>query len=463
MTQADLVIAGGTVAAPTSVGPADVVVSGERIAAVVPAGTVPAARRIDACGLIVLPGGVDVHTHLLIGFMGRRSVYDFFTGSVAALRGGTTTIMDFALQRRGRSLMDGIRHRRSQADGHVAVDYGLHGIVTDVNPRTLGEIEAAVEAGVTSFKVYMVYEKEQLLVPDGALRALLHAAARAGAIVGVHAENAGIIDFETARCLAAGQRAPRFHAVTRPPIAEAEAISRSLMLAEEAGAPLYVFHLAVGAGVDLVREARRRGVRAFAETCPHYLTLTDAAYERPDAHLYVMSPPLRSADDQARLWEGLADRTLVAVASDDASYDAEAKALGTGSFDAIANGVPGVETRLPLLYTFGVKQGRLSLRQLAEVWSEGPARLFGLTPRKGAITPGADADLVLIDPARRERLSAASHYGAVGYSPYDGIEVTGIPVLTLRRGRVVVDRGRFLGEEGQGEFLPRARPVLDLS
>ena len=406
----------------------------------------------------MLPGGIDVHTHFLVGFMGQRSVHDFYTGSIAALRGGTTTVIDFALQRRGHTIMDGIKHRRVQADRAVALDYGLHLIVTDVNARSLSELPKAVEAGVTSMKVYMVYEKEQLMVPDGALRALMDAAARVGMMVGVHAENDRIIDFEIARRLAAGDRAPKFHALTRPAIVETEAVGRAIMFAEEASASLYVVHLAAGDAVDIIRQARARGVRAFGETCPHYLALTDAKYEEPDGFLYVMSPPLRTKVDQDLLWGGLKEGVLQAVGSDDATWSRAAKELGAASFETIANGVPGVETRLPVTYTFGVAAGRLTLREFVNVWSEGPARLFGLSPRKGRIAPGSDADLVVIDPERRARLSAASNANDLGYSPFEGIEVTGLPTATVYRGRVAVKDGRFLGGEGQGRFVARALP-----
>jgi dihydropyrimidinase len=459
MSTVDLAIAGGDVVTPDGVTRADILIAGETILAIEPPGAARrAARVIDATGNLVLPGGVDVHTHFLIGFMGQRSVYDFASGSAAALSGGTTTVVDFALQRRGRSLMDGIKHRRVQADRHVDVDYGLHLIVTDVNPSSLAELPKAIEAGVTSIKVYMVYEQEQLRVRDGALLDLLRATGAAGMLVGVHAENADIIDHETARRVAAGETSPRFHALTRPPAAEREAIARALLLAEEAGAPLYIFHMSIGAGADLIERARARGVRAFGETCPHYLALTIDAYERPDGHLMVMSPPLRTVGDQDRLWRALKTGSLAAVASDDASYSAEAKALGMDSFATIANGVPGVEARLPILYTLGVLAGRLTLPELVELWSAGPARLFGLTPRKGTIAPGADADLVIIDPRRKTRLTKLSNYGPVGYSPYEGMEVGGVPLITIRRGAVLVEDGRYIGRPGGGRFLPRALP-----
>lgn len=453
---ADLVIARGTVALPDGAAPADVLVADGRILDIVDAGSGRGARVIDASDRLVLPGGIDAHVHFLIGFMGQRSVYDFFSGTVAALRGGTTTVIDFALQRRGRSLMDGLKHRRVQADRHVATDYGLHLIATDVNDQTLAEVPQVVAAGATSFKVYTVYEKEQLKVEDGPLYELMAAAGKAGALVGLHAENASIIDRAVARALAAGNTAPRFHALTRPAIAETEAVGRGLLLAESAGCPLHIFHLGSGPGLDLVAAARARGQRATAETCTHYLALTEEAYERDDACLYVMSPPLRDKVHQDRLWEGVARGEIAAVTSDDASYSAEAKRLGAESFDRIANGVPGVEARLPLLYTLGVASGRISLERFVEMWSAGPARLFGLAPAKGAIIKGADADIVIIDPHQPRTMTAASNFGAIGYTPFDGMELVGWPLVTVRRGTVAVESGQFLGKAGDGRFLVRA-------
>lgn len=456
MSKVDLVVSGGTVVRPDSAAQGDVVVVGERIVDVAAPGRAPSATRvIDASGKIVLPGGIDAHTHFLIGFMRQRSVYDFYSGSIAALRGGTTTFVDFALQRRGRTMLDGLKHRRAQADRQVVCDYGLHLIATDINPRSLAELPALITAGVSSFKVYMVYEKEQLKVDDGPLLELMRHAARHEMLVGLHAENPSILDHQTAACLAAGQTAPRYHALSHPPIAEREAIARALMFAEEAGAIVHIFHMSIGAGVDLIAAARARGVRAYAETCTHYLALQDDEYERADGALYVMSPPLRRPADRERLWAGLRDGVIATVTSDDASYSAEAKREQESSFDAVPNGVPGVEARLPLLYTLGVAAGKLSLVQLAEVFSAAPARLFGLAPHKGAIAQGADADLVIIDPERRIRLSAASHYGPIGYTPYDGIEVSGLPVVTIRRGEVLVENGNFLGREGSGHYLHR--------
>ena len=457
---ADLVFANGTVVTPAGAGQADILVGGECILDVVEPGKGRAGRVIDVRDKIVLPGGVDAHVHFLIGFMGQRSVYDFYSGTVAALRGGTTTVIDFALQRRGRSLMDGLKHRRIQADRHVATDYGLHVIVTDVNAGTLAELPTMADAGVSSFKAYMVYEKEQLKVDDGPLHEFMRAAGRERLLVGVHAENASIIDHATAQRLAAGETAPIYHALTRPTIAETEAVSRALMLAADAGCPIHIFHLASGPGLDLVTAARARGQAAFAETCTHYLALTDEAYHRPDGHLWVMSPPLRDVRTQTRLWQGLAAGELAAVTSDDASYSSEAKKLGASSFATTANGVPGVEHRLPVLYTKGVLEGRIDLMGLAEVWSTSPARLFGLAPAKGSIVPGADADLVVVDPQQKRRMDASCNYGDIGYTAFEGLELAGWPVLTLQRGTIAVEDGRFLGKPGAGRFLKRSRPAL---
>ncbi len=452
---ADLVIANATAVLPDGPTRADIVVGGEHIIDIVDPGSGRAPEVVDASGRIVLPGGVDPHVHMLISFMGQRSVYDFESGGIAALCGGTTTVVDFALQRRGRGIIEGLRHRRKQADPVVTLDYGLHQIVTDVNESSLAELRQLREEGVSTLKVYSVYEEDQLKLEDGAFYALMQGAAREDLMICLHAENAGIIDRSRAEAVRLGHTEPKYHALTRPPITEVEAISRALLFAEDTGCPLHILHLVAGKGVDLIEQARRKGQRVTAETCTHYLALTDEAYERENAQYYVMSPPLRSAENQAMLWDGLRRGVLTAVTSDEVSYSAAAKSLGIASFADIANGCPGVQARLPVLYTLGVAEGRLSLERFTEVFSSWPARMFGVGDRKGQIRKGYDADLVVIDPETSRVMDASSHYGNIGYTPFEGMDLVGWPVLTVYRGRVVVRDGKFLGKAGQGRFLHR--------
>lgn len=452
---ADLVIANGKVVRPDGAAPADVLVKGGRILDVVDPGAGRGARILDARDRIVLPGGIDPHLHFLIAFMGQKSVYDFYSGTVAALRGGVTTVIDFALQRRGKSMLDGLAYRRRQADGQVACDYGLHLIATDVNAASLAEASALMAAGASSFKVYTIYKSEGLQVDDGPLHDLMRAAGKTGATVVLHAENASIVETAIARHIAAGEHAPRYHARSRPPLAETEAVARGMLLAADAGTALHIFHLNSGPALDLIEAAQARSQRVSAETCTHYLALTDEVYDRPDGHLFIASPPLRDAANQKRIWEGVANGSLEIVTSDDASYSAEAKALGKARFDKVANGMPGVEARLPVLYTLGVAQGRMSLERFAHAWSGGAARLFGLAPEKGSIAVGADADLVVIDPVTRRTMTVDSHYGPIGYNPFAGMELTGWPVMTIRRGEIAVENGVFKGNPGDGRYLHR--------
>lgn len=452
---ADLVIANATAVLPDGPTRADIVVNDEQIVDIADPGSGRGTEIIDASGKIVLPGGVDPHVHMLISFMGQRSVYDFESGGIAALCGGTTTVVDFALQRRGRGMIEGLRHRRKQADPVVTLDYGLHQIVTDVNESSLGELRQLREEGVSTLKVYTVYESEQLKLEDGAFYSLMQGAAKEDLLICLHAENAGIIERARAEAVRAGHTEPKYHALTRPPITEVEAVSRALLFAQDTGCPLHILHLVAQKGVDLIERARREGQRVTAETCTHYLALTDEAYERENAQYYVMSPPLRSAQNQEALWDGLKRGVLSAVTSDEVSYSAAAKSLGIASFADIANGCPGVQARLPVLYTLGVAEGRLSLERFTEVFSTWPARIFGVGDRKGQIRKGYDADLVVIDPEHARVMDASCHYGDIGYTPYEGMKLCGWPVLTVYRGRIVVRDGRFLGEAGQGRFLHR--------
>jgi len=451
----DLVVAAGTVVLPGGAVPADVEITGERISGLRAAGGGEGRARLDARGLIVLPGGVDPHVHFLVSFMGQRSVYDFASGGIAALRGGTTTVIDFALQRRGGAMLAGLAHRRRQADPGVTVDYGLHLIVTDVNPASLGELASLRAAGVSSLKVYTTYEEDGLRLDDGALHALMARSAAEGMQIVLHAENDAIIARLRREAVAAGHRAPRFHALTRPPVTEIEAIGRAIAFARDTGCALHILHLAAAGALPLVAAARREGLRVTAETCTHYLALTDEALAGPDGSHFVMSPPLRPAANRDLLWQGLRAGPLTAVTSDEVSYPAAAKTPGAGTFADIANGCPGVEARLPVLYTLGVAAGRIGLERLAQVFATWPAQMFGLGGRKGRIAPGMDADLVVIDPAARRVMTAACHYGPIGYTPFAGMELCGWPVATVARGAVVVREGEFLGAAGRGRFLAR--------
>lgn len=454
----DLVIANGTVVLPEGVRKADVLIGGEAIVDVVEPGTGRGTEIVDAGGRIVLPGGVDPHVHFMISFMGRRSIYDFGSGGIAALRGGTTTIVDFALQRRGGSILAGLKHRRKQADPVTTLDYGLHMIVTDVNADSLAELRQLRAEGVSTLKVYTVYEEEGLKLNDGALYALMRQAVKNDLFLVVHAENAGIVERLRAEAVATGYTHPRWHALTRPPVTEVEAVSRVIHFSEDTGCGVHILHLVAGRGVALVNQARADGLTVTAETCTHYLALTEEALEREDGHKYIMSPPLRSADNQIELWRGLREGVLSAVTSDEVSYSAAAKALGLPSFATVANGCAGVEARLPVLYTLGVAQGRISLERFAEIFSTWPARIFGLGDRKGCIAKGYDADLVVIDPESRRVMTPACDYGDIGYTVYNDMTLTGWAQITIYRGKITVVNGTFLGRVGQGRFLHRGAP-----
>jgi dihydropyrimidinase len=434
---------------------ADVLVDGERIAEVGP-GLAGADRVVDASGRFVLPGGVDVHTHLDAPMGAIRTADDFETGTIAAACGGTTTVVDYATQEKGGSLAGAVEEWRARAEGRAVVDFGFHVCISDLRPDVEAEMEALVRAGVPSFKVFMAYPG-RLMLDDGEIFRVLRRAASIGGLVCLHAENGHVIDVLAREAVASGRTAPRFHALTRPREVEAEAVQRGVALAELAGAPLFVVHVSTGGAAGHIAAARRRGLPVYGETCPQYLLLSDAAYDAPDAEAakYVMSPPLRPAAEAEALWEGLASGSLDVVATDHCPFTLAQKAGGR-DFTAIPNGAPGIEPRLALLYDAGVAAGRLSLERFVETTSTAPARLFGLHPRKGAIAPGADADIVLFDPSATTAISAATHHMRVDYNPYEGRTVRGAIALVLARGEAVVEGGRFVGTPGRGRFLKRA-------
>ena len=458
-----LLIQGGTVVSPTGAVPADVLVEGEKVSALAVPGSETAVawgasadRVMDAHGLFVLPGGIDVHTHMEMPFGGTFSVDTFETGTRAAAWGGTTTIVDFAVQAKGTSLLATLDKWHAKADGHCVIDYGFHMIVSDVNDTTLKEMESCIGAGVNSFKMFMAYPGV-FYATDGEIVRAMTRAAETGAVIMMHAENGIAIDQLVAQALAAGKTDPVQHGLTRPPELEAEATHRAITLAGVTGSPLYIVHLSAAQALQAVAEARDTGQNVFAETCPQYLYLSLDDLARPDFEgaKYVASPPLRPREHQGTLWRGLRTNDLSVVSTDHCPFCfKEQKELGRGDFSKIPNGIPGVEHRMDLLHQ-GVVAGELSLARWVEVAATTPARMFGLYPRKGIIAPGADADIVLYDPRATQVLSAGTHHMNVDYSAYEGFEITGQVRTVLSRGSVVIEGGEYHGHTGHGQFLRR--------
>jgi len=437
---------------------ADILIEDERIRDIAPAIPPSSADRVlDARGLYVIPGGIDVHTHLDMPFGGTTSSDDFETGTRAAAFGGTTTLIDFAIQPKGTRMRDALDTWWKKADGKATIDYGLHLIVTDLGEAGLEDMDSMVGEGVASFKLFMAYPGV-LMVDDATIFKALSQTAKNGALICMHAENGGVIDVLIQRALAEGKRAPVYHALTRPAKAEAEAVHRAIAMAEISGAPIYIVHLSSEDALNEIREARDRGVPAFAETCPQYLLLTVDELARPnfEGAKYVFTPPLREKHHLDRLWHGLEQDHLQVVSTDHCPFCfKDQKQLGVNDFTKIPNGGPGVENRLQLIHHHGVNQGRISLNRFVELVSTTPARLFGLYPKKGEIAVGSDADLVLWDANADHLISAATHHMRVDYSMFEGFKVRGHAKTVLSRGEVIVDDGKFLGRAGRGRYLRR--------
>src|SRR5271156_1357763 len=455
----DTIIRNGTVVTATDTFVADIGINGDKVSALfdkLP--TENAAQVIDAAGLLVIPGGIDVHTHLDMPFGGTTSADDFQTGTIAAAFGGTTTLIDFAIQYKGQTLRQAFDTWMKKAHDKAVTDYAFHCIITDLGAAQLEEMGELVREGVTSFKLFMAYPGVFMLDDATIFRAMRQAAKYDGLIC-MHAENGGAIDVIVQQALAEGKRAPKYHALTRPTTAEAEATSRAIALAEMAGAPVYIVHLSCNEALEKVREARDRGLPVYAETCPQYLYLSLENMDAPgfEAAKYVFTPPLREKWNQDKLWDGLNRDHLQVVSTDHCPFCfKEQKELGRDDFTKIPNGGPGIEHRMSLIYSGGVTGGRFSVNRFVELVSTTPAKLFGLYPRKGTIAVGSDADLVIFDPERKHTISAKTHHMRVDYSMFEGIQVTGMPDAVLSRGRVVVEADKFVGRAGSGDFLKRA-------
>ena len=414
-------------------------------------------KTIDAKGRLVIPGGIDPHTHMDLPFGGTSASDDFETGTRAAAVGGTTSIVDFAVQYHGQSLNQALDVWFSKAEGKACIDYGFHMIVTDLPDQRLPELKGLIDQGVSSFKLFMAYPGV-FLVDDGTIFKAMTAAGEHGGLICMHAENGVIIDVLVKRALAEGKTAPKYHALTRPTKAEAEGVHRAIAIAEMAHSPVYIVHLSCYDALKEVQAARDLGLPAFAETCPQYLFLDYSYYEQDgfEGAKYVMTPPLRDKSNQEELWKGLRGNDLQVISTDHCPFCfKEQKELGLGDFSKIPNGGPGVENRMSLIYDGGVVQKRIGLNRFVELTSTAAAKIFGLFPKKGTIAVGSDADIVIFDPDREHTISARTHHMRVDYSAYEGRKVRGATETVLSRGNVIVENGQFKGSAGNGQFLKR--------
>jgi dihydropyrimidinase len=448
----DLVIKNGRIITASEDFVADLALSGEKIAAL--GHHLTGTREIDASGLYVIPGAIDGHVHLQMALDDLMTADNFEQGTIAAAFGGVTTVIDFVAPEKEQNLLEALEWRRAQADNQVVIDYGLHMTLVDADPLILAQVADVYAAGCATFKLYTAYPDSYL--PDDQLYRAMLAIADTGGLAVVHAENYPVITEVWRRLLAQGKVEAKWHPYSRPEVTEAEAVNRVLAIAHLAGVPALIFHLSCGEAAREVALAKERGWTAFGETCPQYLTLPDDIYERPETPgtWFICQPPIRGSAQAAALWQSLAQGSIDIISTDHCPWPTEAKKLGETNFTQTPGGVPGLENRLALAHTFGVRAGHITLNRWVEACCTLPADLHGLT-HKGHLMPGYDADIVLFDPHQEVTYSPDNLHSNLTYTPYAGVTVTGAPVTTISRGQVIVEAGQFVGRRGHGRFVKR--------
>jgi dihydropyrimidinase len=450
-----VLIKDGTAVLGHTVAKQDIWIQGEKIRAVGDLKGERADEVYDADGLLVLPGAVDTHVHFNDEFMNTISVHDYYSGTRAAAFGGVTSVVDFSNQIPGKPLIQTIEVKKNEAKGKAIVDWGVHPVITKPTAKILEEIPLLVQEGAPTIKCYMTYRAEGLMVGDNDLKRIMKGLKKAGGMLLVHAEDNDTIETNVPRLIEDGFTKPIYHARSRPPDSEAKAIQRVIQLARETQARLFIVHMASASGVEMVGQARGEGFDVRAETCTHYLIFTDSVLEREDGIKWICSPPLRNPMIQEWLWKGVADGRISMVTSDDAAYSWDAKLYGADRFDRCPNGIPGIEVRLPLLFSEGVDKGRLTLTRLVELVCAQPASIFGLAPGKGSLLPGTDADIVLFDPNAKWVMNRENLHMAADWSAYENIPITGKVVKVFSRGDLIIDGDACLAKKGRGRYLHR--------
>ncbi|MEW5759468.1 MAG: dihydropyrimidinase [Candidatus Thermoplasmatota archaeon] len=454
----DLVIKDGTIVTESETFKADLGIENGKIVAI--AKELKGDKKINANGKYVMPGGIDVHVHFQLPFCGTVSKDTFESGTKAAAVGGVTTILDFAIQKKGKKIMDAVKERRNEADKNVCIDYSLHSAITDWNERTKEEIKEVIDYGITSFKMFMIYKVEGWMADDAALFSGLEETKKYGGLIEVHAESANLLEklVEKYHNKEDMEKYGAYcHVLSRPNYVEEEAIQRAIKLAEITGGKLYIVHMSTGGGAEIVKNARLRNIDVHAETCPQYLLLDDSVFKKKDGHLYATCPQIKKKEDSNRLWLGLMNNDIEVVATDTCTFSTEQKNMWNGDFTKIPFGLPGVETLLPLLYSEGVGKGRITINRFVSLISTNPAKLFGLYPEKGSLQIGTDADIVIFDPKKELKISHDSLETNCDWSPYEGMKLKGSPSIVICRGEMIAEDKTFIGKKGFGRFIRRRR------
>lgn len=450
----DLLIKNGHVYAPQNLGVLDVAVAGGKIATLGSFLEQEAGEVVDATGKLVFPGLIETHAHMLLPLANAVTKNDFYSGTVAGAFGGVTTLIDFADQKKGRPPLEAIEKRMAQASEKAVVDYSFHCTLTDINTETIRQMAEIVELGITSFKFYTIYKDDGLYVDDGEMLLAFEKVAELGALVTVHAENEAIVRRQTEELKSKGMVSPGYYPLSKPAISEVEAIRRVLLLAGETCVPVLFRHVSSAGGVRAIKEARSLGQEVYGETCPHYLTLTNDVYQRADGRNYIVHPPIRENKDLNGLWEGIIEGHIAVIGTDDCAFTKEQK-MFSDLFYEIPGGMPGIETRLAVMYHEGVNKGRISIEKLVEITSTNVAKIYDLYPQKGVIQVGSDADLVVFDPAREVEICSDNLHDMADWSPFEGWKVQGSVVVTVSKGKIIVRDNEFLGKAGAGSFLAR--------
>ncbi len=413
-------------------------------------------KTVDIGGKYLIPGGIDIHTHFNIDVGIAKSVDDFYTGTVAAACGGTTTIIDhMGFGPKGCSLHYQLEKYHEFAEKNAVIDYGFHGVIQHIDNNILNEIDSMIDDGIPSFKGYMTYDYK---LSDREMLELSYKLSSSGGLLTVHPENNDIIGYLKDKFASEGKLSPKYHGQSRPSRCEGEAVNRMLDITSVTGCPLYIVHLSCEEGLSHIKEAKDKGQKIFAETCPQYLVLDESCYSLPESEglKYICSPPIRDKHHQEKLWEGIREGYIQTVATDHCSFSfSEQKLMGKDDFRKCPNGLPGVETRIVLMFSEGVSKGRININKFVEVVSTNPAKLFGIYPQKGCIAVGSDADLVVIDPKLKKRITKGELHENTDYTPFEGIEIIGCPIMTISRGEIIVENNKFTGQKGRGRFLKR--------